>query len=350
MTTLGPKYTAQEINTSGLTPLEASKLLAPTLPPDVDPTKMQLAYGRRAIPKLVTEIPDGDLLKQQKSLVFLAELLHDPLNITQALQKNIVLLLIDMKRSPDLTIRQKSTECLAILAGHAVGRHALIEADALHFLSTMVSESFTDTCDLVRTNVFTVFERVTGQESGKPPCVMNLLKAGLLTPIVKRLPEERMDIQIIILNTLYQCIRLGGSPYIPDEPIKCDALGVFTRLLKQDTVADTRVAVSKCIMMLTFFKTCKQLACAGETTVLLIGLLDDVKSEVRAAAAGALMSITIDVEAKKLMVRESAISTLMELLNDDNESVLLNVIKVITNVAEDYRGRFELHACVKRVR
>ncbi|KAJ3142030.1 Radial spoke head 14 [Physocladia obscura] len=281
----GRKWTAQEINQSGLTPLEASKLLVYTLPPNVDPTKMQLAYGRRAIPKLVTEIPEGSLQHQQKSLVFLAELLHNPLNISQALKRDL---------------------------DHAVGRAELIKHDTLHALLPLVG--------------------------------------GLLPKdSFKKLPEERMDIQIMILDTLYNCIRLGRAPYIPDEPIKCDAMGAFTQILKNESVAETKVAASKCIMMLSFHKICKTLACQGETTSILISMLSDRKSAVRAAAAGALMSITIDVEAKKMFVRDDAVSTLMELLGDANESVILNVIKVITNVAEDYRGRFELHACVKKV-
>jgi HEAT repeat protein len=74
------------------------------------------------------------------------------------------------------------------------------------------------------------------------------------------------------------------------------------------------------------------IACQGDTTAILIQLLNDRKSPVRAAAAGALMSITIDCEAKKFVVRENAINRLMELLDDVNESVVLNVIKVSTCV------------------
>ncbi|KAI9336964.1 armadillo-type protein [Obelidium mucronatum] len=340
-TPLSKKWTAQELNRSDLTPLEASKLLVYTLPANVDPTKMQLAYGRRAIPKLVTEIPEGDLIKQQKSLVFLAELLHNPLNITQALKKDIVKLCLDLIKSNDLTIKQKATECLAVISCHAVGRTVLVHHDALFFLSPL----FQDSCDLVRSNVHKVFEKVTCQEAG----VLNLLQFSLVPQLVKRLPEERMDIQIMILNTLYQCIRMGGAQYMPEVPIKCDAMGAFTRILKKEVVAETRVAAAKCIMMLSFYKVCKTIACQGETIGILIHMLSDMKSPVRAAAAGALMSITIDCEAKKLFVRENAVQTLMELLDDLNESVVLNVIKVITNVAEDYRGRFELHSCVKKL-
>ncbi|KAJ3077020.1 Radial spoke head 14 [Podochytrium sp. JEL0797] len=302
---------------------------------------MQLAYGRRAIPKLVTELPISDMFKQQKSLVFLAELVHNPLNVSQALKKDIVKLCLEFVKSPDLTIRQKSTECLAIISSHAIGRSSLIQHSALTTLSAL----FQDPCDIARTNIHRVFEHVTAQESG----ALHLLSSHLLAPLVKRLPEERMDIQIMILNTLYNCIRMGGEMYMPDVAVKCDAMGAFTRILKMDTVADTRVAAAKCIMMLSFYKVCKTQACQGETTAVLIEMLSDLKSAVRAAAAGALMSITIDCEAKKFVVRENTINILMDLLDDANESVVLNVIKVITNVAEDYRGRFELHACVKKL-
>lgn len=36
-----------------LTAAEITALRAPKVPPGVDPTKQQLAYGRRAVPKLV---------------------------------------------------------------------------------------------------------------------------------------------------------------------------------------------------------------------------------------------------------------------------------------------------------
>jgi hypothetical protein len=70
------------------------------------------------------------------------------------------------------------------------------------------------------------------------------------------------------------------------------------------------------------------------------------------------MSISILVEAKKILVKENAASRLMNLLSDKNDNVVLNVIKVflsintlqtITNCAEDYRGRFQLNPCLQTV-
>jgi hypothetical protein len=47
--------------------------------------------------------------------------------------------------------------------------------------------------------------------------------------------------------------------------------------------------ISHCIFCTSFFKVGKELAVKGKTLVTLIGMLNDPKSEVRAAVAGALM-------------------------------------------------------------
>ncbi|KAJ3324374.1 Radial spoke head 14 [Blyttiomyces sp. JEL0837] len=325
----------------GLTPAEMSKLLVPQLPPGVDPTKMKLAYGRRAIPKMIQEFARDSLFDNQKSLVFMARLLHNPENVSQALSEGIVPLLMGCVTDVDLCIKQQSTECMSILANHAVGRAALVAGNVLTSLAKLMD----DPDDLVRKNLHEVIMKVAKIDEG----VQGILVYNLLPMLVAKVSKERMDVQVLILETLYSCLRHGKEPWIPREAINCDAMAVLTNLLKNEPVTETKVAAAKCVMMLSFHKVGKELATKTDTINVLILLLSDRKSEVRAAAAGALMSITIDCDAKKHLVRENAVGTMIELLDDKNPSVLLNVIKLITNVAEDYRGRFQLHSCVKKL-
>lgn len=51
-------------NLTGLSPKEMSELLSNTIPAKMDPTQLQLAYGQRAIPKLVKIVAASKL--QQK--------------------------------------------------------------------------------------------------------------------------------------------------------------------------------------------------------------------------------------------------------------------------------------------
>ncbi|KAJ1561808.1 Radial spoke head 14, partial [Nowakowskiella sp. JEL0078] len=161
--------------------------------------------------------------------------------------------------------------------------------------------------------------------------VDNILSYSLLSVLVHNLTTQRLDIQVSMLETLYNLIRLGKAPWMPKEALDSNAMETFTKLIKLEMVTEVKVAASKCIMALSFYPAGKKRACEIETVPPLIRLLTDRKSEVRAASAGALMSITIDCDAKRMMVRENAIQILIGLLSDKNEST-------ITNCAEDYRG------------
>ena len=72
---------------------------------------------------------------------------------------------------------------------------------------------------------------------------------SLLPILVKKLSAERYDIQIAILQTLYNCIRMGKEPLNPGDAIKCNALNEFNNLLKS-SVTDIKVWACKCIMVL----------------------------------------------------------------------------------------------------
>ena len=80
--------------------------------------------------------------------------------------------------------------------------------------------------------------------------VENLLSYALIPILVRKLPIERYDIQIPILETLANCIRLGKEPLNPADAIKSDALQHFTNLIQSSNVTEIKVLAAECIMFL----------------------------------------------------------------------------------------------------
>lgn len=74
---------------------------------------------------------------------------------------------------------------------------------------------------------------------------------SLIPVLVRKLVTERYDIQIYILQTLYNCIRLGKEPLNPADAIKSNALNEFNNLLKS-SVTDVKVWACNCIMVLWY--------------------------------------------------------------------------------------------------
>jgi hypothetical protein len=82
--------------------------------------------------------------------------------------------------------------------------------------------------------------------------VENLIQSKLLPKLVYALPKERMDIQVMILETLYSCLRLGKEPTNPQEAIDSESMNVFTDLLAKEKVTEVKVSAARCIMMLRY--------------------------------------------------------------------------------------------------
>ncbi|XP_040504069.1 radial spoke head 14 homolog isoform X1 [Gallus gallus] len=305
----------------------ASTLISAKLPPDVDPTKAPIAFGRRALPKLSREIQSPELLTQQRALMALCDLVHDPENVYQAVQIGFLENLKTLLLHHDSTVRQKTTEILYIMAMHNVGRQGLIQNAVIPVLTELLD----DPEDICRKNTHQVLDMMAKLPEG----AVDILHAGLIPLLVVRLKTESDEIQELILGTLSNCLRMEAS-----EALATDAITILKEKLTHPS-ATIRNKAAQVILEIGTHPEGKSTVCE-EVIPLLVSLLEDTDPEVQASAAGALMFATIKPKGRCLALRAEAIPRLLKLVAVENSKARLSAIKTLTMLAEVAEGRRKL--------
>ncbi|KAL4225085.1 Radial spoke head 14 [Mactra antiquata] len=314
----------------------ALTVISAKYPPHIDKTKTPLAYGDRALPRLNRELNDENLMTRQRAVMALCEHLHDPEHIAEALKCGIAESLKKLLSDKDITVRQKSTECLYVIGCHAIGRDAFLE----HNIIPPVSKLFDDKEDIARKNAHQAIEMI----SETPPGAEGIVTADLIGTLVMKLKSELDEIKSLILDTLHFCMRVDT-----EKALKADAMQVFTSLLShKDPVIKARAA--RDIMDLSAPLAGKNKAVEVEAVPKLVGLLADDNADVKANAAGALMIITITTKGKYTAIEAKAIPPLVKLVDDSTSEVRANALKALTCLSEAPEGRKTLLEDVNKIK
>lgn len=266
----------------------------------------------------------------------LCDHLHDPEHIAEALRNGIGMSLKNLLKDEDITVRQKATECLFVMAGHALGRDSFLENETIY----PVARLFDDKEDIARKNAHLCVMRI----SETPPGAEGIVKAQFVSTLVKKLQSELNEIKELILDTLHFCMRVDTQ-----SALEANAMEAFTSLLKHDLPV-IRAKAARDIMDLSVPLAGKDRAVQCGALPLLRDMLTDKTMEVRANAAGAIMTITITTKGKYTALHAVSIPPLVELVDDVNSEVRLNAIKALTCLSEAPEGRQELLKHVDKIR
>nr|XP_010302140.1 PREDICTED: rhabdoid tumor deletion region protein 1 [Balearica regulorum gibbericeps] len=141
----------------------AGARISANLPPDIDPTKAPIAFGKRALPKLTEELRSPELVTQQQALMALCDLVHDPENVYQAIEIGVLHNLKILLVHHDSTVRQKTTQILYTMAMHNVGRQGLIQNGVISALTELLD----DPVDICRKNMHQIFDMMAKLPEGR---------------------------------------------------------------------------------------------------------------------------------------------------------------------------------------
>ncbi|NXP52886.1 RSP14 protein, partial [Heliornis fulica] len=298
--------------------------ISDNMPPEIDPTKAPVAFGKRALPKLIEELESPELLNQQRALMTLCDLLHNPENVYQAIEIGLMDNLKTLLLHHDSTVRQKTTQIFHIMVTHHVGRQGLIKNGVISALTKLMD----DPVDICRKNTHHIFETMAKLPEG----AVGILHAGLVPLLVFKLKTESDEIQELILDTLSNCLHVEAAEAL--------AAGAVT-ILKEKLTHSSAAIRSKAAWVLLGIGTHpegKSVLCE-EVTPLLVNLLEDTDPEVQAAATGALMFATIKPQGRFSALGAAAIPPLLKLVAEETSKARLSAIKTLTMLAELPEGR-----------
>ncbi|KAI9141450.1 armadillo-type protein [Paraphysoderma sedebokerense] len=301
----------------------------------------------------VEELSSSSIDIKQNALTHLTDILHDPYNISDGITSGLLGILRELVNDSEVTTRQKTTKLLMILAGtfdigQAKGRDALIENHIFEVLPPLVN----DPDESVRMNVHRVYAAISMVAEVIPSILSqnSAIVQSLLIRLSSTKDPEPFFTQHLILTTLYNLTL--SSELCAETAIALQAIPILTNLLiSKIGGTDVMVGAANVLQALSFGREGKKQIVkydddgkgdSSMTIKVLVEVLKHTSSEVRAAAAGALMSIAVDVEAKGLIIQENAVPLLSNLLKDPNDAVQLNALKTISAIAEDSRARFAL--------
>ncbi|NXI91583.1 RSP14 protein, partial [Psophia crepitans] len=298
--------------------------ISASLPPDIDPTKAPIAFGKRALPKLNEELQSPELLTQQRALMALCDLVHDPENVYQAIEIGFLDNLKPLLLHHDGTVRQKTTQILYIMAMHNVGRQELIQNGVISALTELLD----DPVDICRKHTHQIFEMMAKLPEG----VVGILHASLIPSLVFKLKTESDEIQELILDTLSNCLRVEAS-----EGLATGAVTILKEKLTHSSVA-IRSKAAWVLLEIGTHPAGKSVLCE-EVVPALVGLLEDPDPEVQAAATGALMFATVKPQGRFSALGAEAIPPLLKLVAEETSKARLSAIKTLTLLAELPDGR-----------
>jgi len=305
-------------------------------PLDLDVTRTPTAYGDRALPRMNSELKSADSKVRQRALVSMCDYLRDPEHISVAIKLGTVEILRDLLFDSDNIVRQKTSECLFILSGHAIGREALVSRHVIGPMSSL----FQDPSVAVRRNVHATLARA----AQSPLVAEEIVEQQLIAMLINKVTSETDDIIELILDTLHFCFKVDTQ-----SALNCHAMHEITQLL-HSTRDKIRAYAARAIMGLTVTLSGKQQAVEDQSVDALVPLLSDESTAVRAYSAGALMNITVTTQGKYTALENDAVMPLLKLVRDETSEVRLYSLKTLTCLSEAPEGRHALLECETEIR
>ena len=287
-------------------------------------TKIVEAYGNRKCAKLVEQVSARDIDVRVNALGVVCDEFSNPFSIQGCMENGLARILAKMVSDPDFLTRERASRALAMAAQDANGITSILEHPPI---LVEILNGIKDPSDAVRGNVYDCLYYISQTQAGKEASVV----AGIVFNFVDALNRDDDSLKIKILNSLYNIVQ---NPQGLEEALGAGAIAVCINLTKSKEQRLCAEA-ARTLGVMCFDEQGKTAALDGGAIPLLISLLSAENSKLtKIHASLAIMAITSTVTGRIQMHAPETIGKLSALMQEDDRTLRLNVLKILSNIAQ----------------
>lgn len=305
------------------------------MPAEPPVTKIVEAYGLGKCPKLVQQIAGDDLEVRINALTVLCDEFQNPYSIDGCARNGVIGVLSKMIKDPDYTTRVRATKALSIAAEDANGVKSILEDQDV--VIPQIVQGVEDPSEIVRGNVYQCLLNVTRSADGVEFCVKHKVTeafAGVLS-------DEIDTLKPIILQTLHNIVRSEDGLI---AAITANCVGICIDLLNKSASQEEDYSThepkiisetSRTLGYMCFDGRAKEEALQKQAVKKLITILckKNLSDFVKPSITIALMAITTTSEGKIQVYQSNGVEIIINQLYDNSKIVVLNTLKIISNIA-----------------
>lgn len=309
--------------------------LSAPFPKEVIADEIAVAFGRRHVTKLVDvlSLPKADLTSEQraKALRYLNGLLSNQESKAESVSVNTAAAVVALLTDESAEVRKLACETLATLAHFAEGRGTIVAVDAITAVNKLVRDKESD----VRVAAVGFMASVTKAADGAA-ATLAAAEGEVFATIVESLDDVAATVitKVRGVETLANCTLNDEGIFAALNAGVPAALFAMLDGVDARKSSELRMTTARCLKNLCQHTYGKVQALEGGAVPFLASMLRSRESDLRLQAAGALMGLTLEHEAK-VPVMLAARKDLVALLKDPSPYVAENALVAIQNCCEE---------------
>ncbi|KAI5057239.1 hypothetical protein GOP47_0027254 [Adiantum capillus-veneris] len=305
-------------------------------------TAVTCAFGNLMAPKLVRCLEDPNLCVRQKALLWVVELVATPHGRYQCIKLGLLKSLARRLDEQDMYIKQQ----VALAAGHLAGmQDACVEMSKLGMIKRLL-KMIASTDDSLREASLTAVLNASFNETVR----LELVHAEPTIPFIMKIAKDILceRCATLCLQILQRCLAGGTDKVAITRLLSVEAIPHLMALLKTSN-EELQAASMRLLGLLSMHSDGKCQAQKVLGVEALLQFLHKENVELQTAATSALMSLTVNVEAKKDFIDGNGVPAIVPFIDCSSKILSFNTFQLATNIAENPVGRLQLQNQIRKV-